>query len=337
MKKLAILTMLVASAAAYAAVYPETESNDSKAAANVIAGMVAGDQIQGNSTSSSGAGLDYFRVSTAAAPLAIYRHRLVLTSATAGHSSTIRGLSQVGAPVDTSPGIPWDGVVGTPGTTDATAQTASTTTTPPRFVQWYGFGKSEEIYYRVTGSTSTSADYFSTLETTTVTATDIGSYAPGVIELTTFGQGHSTDTDMWVYDGNFNAIAGYGNDDEAPNAISGGPGTGTTLQSFFARNYAPGVYYLAISNFNLSNNQPSPSDDDFRTGTLLDFPNAVLNSSTSANLNLTFSIKDSTGTSVQVANTKAGAFDINWFKFTVTPEPSSLALLGLAGLLIRRR
>lgn len=337
MKRVAILTMLVASAAAYAAVYPETESNDSKATANVIAGLVSGDQIQGNSTSSSGVGLDYFRASTAAAPLAIYRHRLVLTSATAGHTATIRGLSQTAAPVDTMPGLPWDGVVGTAGTADNAAQTASTTTNPPRFVQWYGFGKSEEIYYRVTGTTSTSADYFATLETTTVTATDIGSYAPGMIQLTTFGQGHSSDTDMWVYDSNFNAMVGYGNDDEAPNAVSGGPGSGATLQSFFARNYAPGVYYLAISNFNVMNNQPSPSDDDFRTGTLLDFPNAVANSSTTTAVNLTFRITDSAGTTLQVANTKTGAFDINWFKFTVTPEPSSLALLGLAGLLIRRR
>jgi hypothetical protein len=337
MKKLAVLTMLVMGAVAYAAVYPEAESNDSKAAANVIAGLVAGDQIQGNSTSSSGVGLDYFRASTAAAPLAIYRHRLVLTSATTGHTATIRGLNQTGALVDTMPGLPWDGVVGTAGTTDSAAQTASSTTTPPRFVQWYGFGKSEQIYYRVTGTGTTVVDYFATLETTTVTPTDIGSYAPGSIQLTTLGQGHTTDTDMWVYDGNLNAMTGYGNDDEAPNAVSGGPGTGSTLQSFFARDYAPGVYYLAISNFNLANNQASPSDDDFRTGTLLDFPDAVTNSSTSANLNLTFRITDSAGTTLQVPNTKVGAFDINWFKFTVTPEPSSLALLGLAGLLIRRR
>ncbi len=337
MKKLAILTALIVGASAFAAVFPEVEGNDSKAAANAVAGMVAGDSITGTSTSSTTTGLDYYRVGTAPAALGIYRYRLVLTSPTAGHTATIRGLTQTAAPVDTAAGLPWDGVVGTPSTTDTAAQTASSTSTPPRFVQWYGFGKAEDIYYRVTGTTATSGLYTATLERQDVAAVDIGSYAPGSIQLTTFGQGHTSDTDMWVYDGNLNAMTGYGNDDEAANAISGGPGTGASLQGFFARDYAPGVYYLAISNYNLMNDKASPSDDDFRTGTLLDFPNAVANSSTTTGVNLTFRITDSLGTTLQVPNSHAGAFDVNWFKFTVTPEPASLVLLGLAGLLLRRR
>jgi hypothetical protein len=332
---------LLALASVASAQFVESEPNDTKATANSINCMTAGSTIRGNSTSASGVGLDYYDVNVCAAPLGIYRHRLVITtSGTAGHTGTIRGVTQTGSPVDTAAGIPWDGVVGTPGafTTDAAVQTSSTATSPARMNQWYGFGKQERFVYRVAGTSTTTADYIATMETLPVTAVDIGNYQPGQIAITTFGQGHTSDTDMWVYDSGFNAIRGYGNDDEAPNAISGGPGTGGTLQSFFSRMYAPGTYYLAISNFNLSNNQPSPSDDDFRTGSLLDYPDIVVNSSTTTNVNLTFRITDSTGFSTQVANTKVGAFDINWFKFTVVPEPTSLALLGLGALgLIRRR
>jgi hypothetical protein len=166
---------------------------------------------------------------------------------------------------------------------------------------------------------------------------NIGVYQQGLITMNWLGQGHSSDTDMWVYDGNFNAIPGYGNDDESP--LGGSPGTGVTLQSWLARNYAPGTYYIAVSNFALANNQGSPSDDDFRTGTVLDFRDIVANSSTTTNVNLAFTIADSTGVSLAVPNTKAGPFDVNWFCFTVVPEPSAwgLVIAGAAMLLASRR
>ncbi len=335
MKKVAILTVLAVTAVSFAAIFNEVEPNDTKAQATPAFGLVNGDQLTGTSTSSTGAGLDYWLLSTAPAPLGIYRHRLLVTPNNLAWTASIRGLGQTAAAVDTAPGIPWDGVVGVPNATEATVQSISSATNPPRFQQWYGFGKAEQLHWRINGSTATTVPYVVDYVVEPVTPVDIGSFQPGVITITTFGQGHSTDTDLWVYDSNFNAIVGYGNDDEAPNAISGGPGTGTTLQSWLARTYAPGVYYLALTNFNLANNQPSPSDDDFRTGSILEFPDAVLNSSTTTNLNMAFSIND-LGRSIQIPNTKVGAFDINWFKFTVVPEPTSLVLLALGALLRRR-
>ena len=301
-------------AAAVADNFPESEGNDSKAAADIVAGMSAGDTITGNSTSSSGAGLDYFLVSVDPLAPGIYRHRLVITTTgTAGHTGTIRGLTQTG-------GVPNAG-------TDATAQTSSSTTSPPRFVQWYGFGKMESFYYRVTGTSSTTADYVATMETVPVTPVDLGSYAPGTITISTIGR-TSVDTDLWVYDSALQAIPGYGNDDE-------GPG-GTTLQSRLIRTYAPGVYYLALTNFNFANEQGSPPDDDFRSGTVTDFADLAVNSSTSAGLDLDFGITDAIGT-VEHTATKPGAFDIFWGRFTVVPEPASLALLALGGLALLRR
>jgi hypothetical protein len=330
---IAALALSVAAATASAAIFNETEPNDTKATANIVAGITAGDSIVGNSTSSSGVGIDYFDVRVATAPLGIYRHRLVITTqGTAGHTGSIRGLTQVAAPPDTLPGIPWDGVIGAPGTTESALQTS--VTTPARFNQWYGFGKGERFHYRVNGGTATTADYVATMETVPVTPTNLGVFASGLITISTFGQGHSTDTDFWVYDENLNPIPGYGNDDESP--LGGSPGTGATLQGWLARSYGVGTYYLALSNFNVATNQPSPSDDDFRTGSLMEFPGVAVNTSSTVNLNLSFTIADSAGNVVSVADGKLGAFDINWYVFTV-PEPGSLSLLALGALAMGRR
>ncbi len=320
--------LMFGTSAAYAIDVPEVEANETKAQATVTPALNAGDTLSGSSTGSSTtapgpASADTFRVNMNGGALGIYRHRLVNTGGTT-HGASIRGLNQ------TDPGVGFGGVAGT---TDSTAQSTSTATTPPRFVQWYGFGKQESLYFRVTGATTTTAPYQWTLESQPVTPVDIGSYAPGLIQITTVGQGHSSDTDMWVYDGALQAIPGYGNDDES---VDEG-GTGASLQSQLRRTYAPGTYYIALTNFNLASSATSPDTDDFETGTLLDFDDVVLNSSTTANLNMAFTISDSGGASLQVANTKAGAFDINWFKFTVTPEPSALALLAIGGIAFFRR
>jgi hypothetical protein len=254
---------------------------------------------------------------------------VLTTTGTAGHTGSIRGLTQTAATQQA-----WPGPVSTATTTDATQQTSSTITTPLRFNQWYGFGKAEELYYRVTGTTATTANYVATLEREPVVPVTIpGSYAPGIITLRTWNHGHSTDTELWVYDGNFNAIDGYGNDDEAVAAISGVTGTpGTTLQSVLRRDYAAGTYYVAVTNWNLANNKGSPCDDDFRTGIMMDFPDIITNDDTDVNLNLTFSITDGV-TSTPMTNSKTGAYEVNWFKFTVgTPSTCYADCDGVGGL-----
>jgi hypothetical protein len=343
LQMLAVATIAAGSSLAMAAVFPETEPNDTKFTANPIGPFAAGDMIVGNTQGSSTTvagptSSDNFLVRVAPAPLGIYQHRLVITSPTVGHTGSIRALSQTAAPPDTLPGIPWDGVVGTPNAgSDIALQSSSTVTTPPRYNQWYGFGRSEQLYYRVAGTTATVDDYTVTMQSVPVTPVSIGTYVPGAISITTLNQGHTSDTDMWVYDSNFSPMAGYGNDD-ANAALSGAPIATTSLQSWLSREYAPGTYYLALSNFHLSNNQPSASDDNFRTGTLMDFPDIIVNSSTTINLNMTFTITDSAGNTLQVANTKLSQFDVNWFEFTVVPEPTTLGLLALGlPMMLRRR
>lgn len=298
--------------AASAQIFPEVEDNGSKATANAFV-MQDGSVLRGIA---AGSDLDYFRVTNTVRPLAIYRHRLILTSDIAGHTATLRGLSQsdggagVGGIINQNTDIAFQSSVVLPGGTT-------------RMNQWYGFGKGESLFYRVAGTADTTAMYNATLVTDTVEVTNLGNYQPGHITLSSVNLGHNTDTDLWVYDGNLNAIAGYGNDDTTdPN---------TSVQSMLDRVYAPGTYYVAISDYNTANNLASPGDDDFRTGDVLDFPDIIANSSSAAGVNLGFQIYNDS------LPFKDGAFDVWWGRFTVVPAPGALALLGLGGLLAARR
>jgi hypothetical protein len=279
-----------------AGVYNEVEDNDNKPRANIINSMIAGQSIGGFTTGTStitagNASSDNFRVKTAAAPLGIYRHRLALSSTTNAHTGTIRGLTQTAR-------------VPNPGT-DAAFQTSSTTTTnptPARAVQWYGFGKEEEIYYRVTGVTSSTAQYIAAYSVDPVTAVDAGQIFEGSIVIDR-ATGNTTDSDFIVYDSNFDPVPGYSND--GANALT--------------RTYAPGTYYVAWSNFNTGNDQGTPSDDTFQTSNVMDFPNVVANSSTTTSSNIGIRFTDVTNNPVTVALTKTGFFEVPWVRFQVVP------------------
>ena len=272
----------------------ETEPNDTKATANLftLPALSTPGVITGNSTSGTLTGLDYFRVTTAAqATPGFYRHRLIAVSTPAGHTLTIRGLTQTG-------GVPNAG-------TDVTFQTSSTVTAPPRFVQWYTSQAPGEIFVRVAGVAATVNDYSLDYEVQPVTeVAGPGSVTQGSITITSVGQGHTTDTDLWIYDPNRAAIPGFGNDDTI--------GPPASLQSTLTRVYAPGTYYMAISNFQLANNLGSPPDDGFLTGIVMDFPGVVANSSATINLNVATSIG---GTPTPA--TKLAQFDVVFVSFTV--------------------
>ncbi|HMP02797.1 MAG TPA: PEP-CTERM sorting domain-containing protein [Gemmatales bacterium] len=302
-----------ASGAAAQTAFPESEPNNTKAEADLITFTTIGDSVTGLSTGTgttagdqSPTTVDMFLITFPTATLGIYRNQLIISSLTEGHTGTIRGLTQTGGTIN-------------PGTNSA-PQTSTAAT--GRLNQWYSFGKGEQLFYQVAGVAATTENYNATWVRTPITPVNLGTFVDGTITITTLGQGHTTDTDMWVYDANFDAIPGYGNDDTL--------GPPTSFQSTLTRTYAPGTYYVAISNFNLANDQASPADDNFRSGTVLDFPGAVLNGSTTAGLNLSFAITDANGT-VQFGALKPEAFDIFWGQFTVAaiPEPSTLILGGL--------
>ena|GEM_PF-1294712 len=275
-------------------VYSEAEPNDTKWAANETFVMAAGDSIigftTGSSTTPGDASADNFIIQTAAAPPGIYLHRLVITTdGPAGHTGTIRGLTQTNGMINFG--------------SDAALQTSSATTNPPRYVQWYGFGKQEQVYVRITGTASTTGMYTATLETIPVSIIDLGAYYNGMITIDR-PPGDTTDIDFWVYDADFNAIPDYGND--MPDSLT--------------RFFAPGTYYIAYTNWNMANDQPAASDEGFRSGNVTDFPNVVVNNSTALYPNLGVRLTDAFD-QVVIPTPKTSPFEVVWLRFTVTDTP----------------
>ena len=298
----------------------EVEPNETKAQAttNGTFTITAGDSLTGTTTGTSttvagGASADTFRIKTATLPAGIYRHSLqITTTGTAGHSGTIRGLNQ------TEGGA---GVGGIIGAIDSSFQTTSTTSVPARTNFWYGFGRGEELYWRVTGGATTTAPYTATLATTAVTPTVVpGTFLTGQITLSTVGQVGTVDTDIHLFDGNLVAINDASNDDES---VAEG-GAGTALQSQLRRTLAAGTYYLAIGRWNVGTNDNSPGTDDYRTGNVLDFPDMIAcSSSTAAANDYDLTITDGSGTPVAVNTTEANVpFELAFVQFTVVdPAP----------------
>ncbi|MFO1009465.1 MAG: hypothetical protein U1F29_05325 [Planctomycetota bacterium] len=287
--------------------FPEVEPNDSKAASNPIGCMASGDQITGTTTGSGTAAgltsLDSFLVQSCAAPLGIYAQSLkVTTTGVAGHTMTFRGLTQV------SPGII------TPGT-DATFATSLATTTPPRALSYYGFGRQEQIYLQVTGTATTTLPYIVAFTRTPVTPIVAGGvFTPGLITVSSVGQ-TTTDTEIYVYDGALNPVPTAHNDDEGP--------AGPTSQSRVARTLAAGTYYVAISRYNLANDQADANaDEDFLNDNVLDFPNVLANSNTTVGtLSVNFTISDGVTTTPITAST-AALQEVVWVRFTVGTPPA---------------
>jgi subtilisin-like proprotein convertase family protein len=294
----ASLAMLLVSPCA-AAGNPEIEPNNTKAAATVCdsggLGMDALDFITGNTTgtlsTTGAASSDYFLIKTKARPLGIYRYRLSFTSAIAGHTISIRGLTQTNGVVNAG--------------TDASLQTHSTTIIAnARTVQWYGFGKQEQVYVKVTGATTTTADYVGTLSVDPVTPLTVtGSIVDGNV---TIREDASTsagaDTDFFLYDSNLTAV---------PGALNDNPDTQGLVRSI-----GDGTYFVAWGLFNTCNDLPSPADDANRSGSVLDFPNAVVNSSVTSIANHAISIISDAGTATG-SYPRTGAYDVNFVRLDI--------------------
>lgn len=326
------------STVSFAALFPETEPNNTKAAANAVAFVAPGDAVTGLSTgtSTTATGLataDNFLISFPAQSAGIYRNRLTLTTnGTAGHAGTIRGLTQTAAGTNaTGPGNINAG-------TDATVQTSSTLTTPVRFNQFYSFGAATSLNYRVTGATATTVDYASTWSQEAVTPVSLGSFTEGSFTFTNFGLNSTLDTEVLVLNSSFGVI---GSNDDVLDVANGGPAlpTGSSgLNSFLPISLTPGTYYLAISNFNTATSDASTANEGSANGNVLDFAGAMVNSNTGVIAAIPFRIISPDGT-LDFQATKPGGYDVYFASFTVNviPEPSALGLLAPVALLAARR
>jgi hypothetical protein len=104
-------------------------------------------------------------------------------------------------------------------------------------------------------------------------------------------------------------------------------------------NLDPGTYYVLISNFNTGDNQASPASEGTASGNVMDFAGAMANASTTVLASIPFRISHVGGNFDFIA-TKPGPYDVFIGQITVVPEPSTMALCGLAAAgfaAIRRR
>lgn len=308
-----------AAGSAFAINNPEVEPNNSKGSATVAnsggIGMTHNDTITGVSTGSSttvagDTSADYFLVTTRAMPTAIYRYRMILTNGSGTNppqSVTIRGLSQTA-------GVPNGG-------TDVAFQFGSSSLVAnAKTVQWYGFGQQEQIYVRVTGTSTTTTPYTMTLERTLVDpATHSGPIVEG--DNTIYkSTGNTSAMDAWVYDNNLNAIDGYGR------TFATGASTAGLVRTF-----QPGTYYVAWGVSNTANNLGAPTDDTNRAQNLLDFPGAIASDSTLTIANADMAVNSFAGTAV-ASLSRNSAFEIPFVQMTVAvndipSNPSCAALV----------
>ncbi len=306
---LALMTgSVTAPALAGVSEFAEVEPNNTKATANTVDFGPSISTIRGNTRGSSTtvAGVssaDYFLISTPAASRGIYRHRLQLTTTgTAGHTLTLRGVSQ-----SFGPPASW-------GTNDLEVQAATTTTTPARYAQFYGFGKNEKVYTRVVGNSLTTGDYVVQLQTQTVTPVEITSVQAGTYNIRAVAAAQGAyDTDLVLLDSDFNFVSTRDDPDDK--------GIDATLA-------LGGVYYVALSPYNLVARVFNPRDLNENAGPGFDFADLVANSSSLATSTTPMSLEIRQGTTVVATGVglpysgATTAFDVQFFRIAVAPNTS---------------
>jgi hypothetical protein len=295
-------------------IHPEVEPNDNKTEALTNGAFVlnVGDGVSGTTQGSITSGgqidsRDFFLLRTTAAPVGIYRHTLSLgvDAGVAPSTVNLRGVTQTAA-------------AGFNFASDTAAQSAGTVGTQ-RQNSWYGFGREEQVYYYVQGTTSTTGNYTATLQTTPVQPIDLGVFEAGNIRITTDGYNPGVsggNTAVWVYDSTFQPVPQFGNVADATVT------PGTSPFSILDREFTAGTYYLAVANRNLHVPSQAAFDDRIRTTAGPDFQDIVFSSSTTRNLNVGFAIVDQWGPSTFSAF-KTEFHEILWYRFEVGAVPAS--------------
>ncbi len=281
--------------------YPEQEPNETAATATVVNPFMVGDSITGATRGSATTGTseltaDFLAVWLSPGP-GINRVELTLTHPQASQIAwSIRGISQT------------NGVLFPTLATEVVPTILATTTT--RTVRVYVSGETPaKLLMRVTGRSATTAPYSITMTSSPVTPQQIAGLSPGTMTFTTVGQGHSTDTELWLFDLNGYPIPGWGNDDTAPPLLA-------TPRSTLTRTLPAGRYFLALSDSDLIVSEPNPSDDGNRSRPATENRGIIIGSSSAVNVPLTFNLS-APPLSMRIPATKALANQVLWYELLV--------------------
>ena len=215
------------------------EPNETKETATDAFDLAAGDSIYLPCISSP---FNYFRVRTASLPMGVYRHvlrdswqwggRIRIMGSDALIDDVLQGSIAELATSSDLPSVPWG---------------------EEKHVAWYGFGKAEEVYVDLAPSGGCRYGTAAILSTTPVTVLDIGALpasTPPFQGVAISARGASTtlvDTELHVFDAEFNAVPGGWNDDRwSPNDESG-------IEDL---RLPPGTYYVAVADKGLATHLP---------------------------------------------------------------------------------
>lgn len=228
------------------ATFYDLEPNDTKAEAVLAVGLVPGDQIVlGNHFGFYDP--DVFQVQPAALPAGIYRH--TLRDDVAVEPTRFRALGLDGVLDEVLP--------------DSLSILSDSSDGDPAapMVAWYGFGKSEELYVELyTSGYVRNGDAASIVfESEQVVPEDIGTLDPyaGTFFLQANGTGMEADTELFVFDAEYNLVPSGWADDQA----------GFNSAATARPTLTPGRYYVAVSTKGLSSHRPpsheAPSGTEF--------------------------------------------------------------------------
>jgi len=293
---------------------PEVEPNQTRqtvtpatlsaSAVNAFTGTCRGFDATPESTATDTR--DLWRVTLAANPLLVQRHTLALTtSGTQGHTGVVVGVQATGGAVDPASMV--------------SLQSTTINTIPARYCAVYTLGNAAPSFlYRVTGSSSSSSPYTVSLSSQTISVPDAlpCSIAPGPVTISTVGR-TTLNTKLFLFDGDTMApIAGAVNDDAPLSPTTGSP------QSTLARTLQPGRYIVAIANGGAVDDRSPPADDRVATQPswfLTESPGLLVNGSSTATGDFSFSVTDAYGTR-NVTAAKPGAYGIAFLRITVEPR-----------------
>jgi hypothetical protein len=303
-----------------AAVFSETEPNNTKATANLFT-MTNGDQISGT-TNNSTTDPDYFRIraTTLDSTLKITLNTLTAPVLT---SFSVRGVNR--------------------GFVTGDVEVSNGTRSP---IKWYTVGNSSDITVRLARTSGSGMVDYTTnrvnFAQTTITPQDLGSF-DGAAGLTITGgaTGSFTATDVFIYDSSFALVGANDN-----RAVNDGRGQ-------WVGNLANGVYFVAIAStagyiakpYSSTPGDPfySPAGSNasqFQLDNFADDPNpfgALYRAENLSRSGADHGVQINGASFNAVSTNGLGAQEISWYQITVVPAPGAAALLGLGGLAALRR